>query len=319
MMSRLRGTFQSWLSLLRPANVVSAPADVLAGWCIAGASNLPSLTLLAGASMCLYAGGVALNDVCDARLDAKQRPERPIPSGAVNRRSVALVALALLILGVALAWGVSMANHPAGSLASASASNGGYATGVYAPGLIALALAMVATLYDAVLKRHAILGPMAMGACRSLNLALGLSFSAAALAAWWPATALVGVYIAGVTVMARSEADEQPQRIGVVLAMVGLLVAVVGWGAIALAREEVSKVWMLTLLILFAAIAGGATVRAWRHTRSETVKQAVATAILGLALLDGAIAAGFAQPVYGVAALALLAAAALLGRRFTIT
>ena len=34
---------------------------------------------------CLYAAGMVLNDAFDAELDARERPERPIPSGRISR------------------------------------------------------------------------------------------------------------------------------------------------------------------------------------------------------------------------------------------
>ena len=46
-----------------------------------------------------YVGGMYLNDAFDARVDAQQRPERPIPSGEVSRGTVLAVGYALLGVG----------------------------------------------------------------------------------------------------------------------------------------------------------------------------------------------------------------------------
>src|SRR5690349_14326443 len=85
---RLMGASRIWpyLQLMRPANVVTANADVLAGFAAAsgGWSKLPWLL---AATCGLYAGGVVLNDVFDSALDQSERPERPIPSGRVTKRS----------------------------------------------------------------------------------------------------------------------------------------------------------------------------------------------------------------------------------------
>src|SRR5690606_41263717 len=77
---------RAWLQLLRPANIATAPADVLAGAAAAGAllPPSPSLAGLAAASCALYGGGIVLNDFFDRHPDAVGRPEPPTPSGAAR-------------------------------------------------------------------------------------------------------------------------------------------------------------------------------------------------------------------------------------------
>ena len=101
---------RAYLELLRPANVVTAVADVLAGYAVAGRANGPALPWLLAATVCLYAGGVVLNDFFDRELDAVERPERPIPSGRVPASRAAVLGAALLAAGiVAAAHGPSAA------------------------------------------------------------------------------------------------------------------------------------------------------------------------------------------------------------------
>src|SRR5215213_5958422 len=57
------------LQLLRPANVATALADVLAGFALAGLGNRSALPWLLLATAALYAGGIVLNDVFDRELD----------------------------------------------------------------------------------------------------------------------------------------------------------------------------------------------------------------------------------------------------------
>ncbi|MGB3292783.1 MAG: hypothetical protein WBB01_07355, partial [Phormidesmis sp.] len=78
-------SIRAYLQLMRPANVVTAWADILAGYAAGlgvGVIAFPSTTLvwLLLATTGLYAGGVVFNDVFDAELDTVERPERPIPS-----------------------------------------------------------------------------------------------------------------------------------------------------------------------------------------------------------------------------------------------
>ena len=80
------GRARAWLQLLRPANVATALADVLAGAAVAGAAWPPAPVVywLLVATACLYAGGIVFNDYFDRTLDAIERPERPIPSGRIR-------------------------------------------------------------------------------------------------------------------------------------------------------------------------------------------------------------------------------------------
>src|SRR5699024_7457278 len=82
--------------LMRPANIVTAFADILAGFAAVGGAIAVSgwslsadpagLGWLLLSTFGLYGGGVVLNDVFDADLDATERPERAIPSGRVSRK-----------------------------------------------------------------------------------------------------------------------------------------------------------------------------------------------------------------------------------------
>src|SRR5262245_15685966 len=98
-MLRLR----DYIELIRPANVVTAFADVLAGYALAGLQNPGTLPWLLPATASLYAGGIVLNDYFDRDLDRVERPERPIPSGRISGRSAAALGAVLLIAGVLFA------------------------------------------------------------------------------------------------------------------------------------------------------------------------------------------------------------------------
>src|SRR5690606_24266063 len=97
----------------RPANLVTAVADILAGIAVSGYlaqghEDLSPLVWLILSTIGLYGGGVVMNDVLDARLDAIERPERPIPSGLVPKPQAAALGLFLLAGGIALAFLVSV-------------------------------------------------------------------------------------------------------------------------------------------------------------------------------------------------------------------
>ena len=82
-----------YLMLIRPANIVTAMSDILAGAAIAGyffELNTPSLLnliFLLLSTSCLYAGGIVFNDIFDLDIDRTERPERPLPRGQVSLKN----------------------------------------------------------------------------------------------------------------------------------------------------------------------------------------------------------------------------------------
>lgn len=126
------------------------PGDVIAGYALAGGHQNPSLLAVCLASGLLYAAGLLFNDWFDREEDARDRPERPIPSGALNPRTVLKIAGSAIVLAVLIA-----------SLAAPTV------------GIIALILAMFILFYNGLARRHPIIGLPAMAGCRLLNLLLG--------------------------------------------------------------------------------------------------------------------------------------------------
>ena len=97
---------------MRPANIVTSVADVIAGICISGfltEENLSGFFLVPVLLLCistigLYGVGVVFNDVFDAALDKVERPERPIPSGVISIKEASLLGGLLLLSGIITAF-----------------------------------------------------------------------------------------------------------------------------------------------------------------------------------------------------------------------
>ena len=190
-------TMMAWLQLVRLPTIFTALSNIFCGFLIthrvpqikvAELTAQKELWLLLLSTSGLYLGGMVLNDVFDAKLDALERPERPIPSGRIALRSAAILGSVLMLTGVLAA---AMAGTP--SL------------------IIAVMIVPCVLVYNSVLK-CTIAAPLGMGACRFLNLMLGAS----AVSDWsdlWQAlpvtvAAALGIYIIGVTVFARNEAGQ---------------------------------------------------------------------------------------------------------------
>jgi 4-hydroxybenzoate polyprenyltransferase len=191
------GAVLAWRQLLRLGNVFTAASNVIAGFLLVHGRWEPAgpLAALVGASMLLYAAGMALNDAFDAPLDSRERPERPIPSGRITRRAAFTVGWSLLGLGLALA------------------AQGGTLAGAVGPLIIACCLALTIVLYDSGIK-STWAGPAAMGWCRTLNVLLGASVSTNLVGhrSVWLYAAGMGAYTVVLTALARSETDYSVER-----------------------------------------------------------------------------------------------------------
>lgn len=284
---------RAYLELVRPANVVTALADVLAGYAIAGARNSDALPWLLGSTACLYAGGVVLNDVFDRRIDALERPERPIPSGRVSAGTAGALGASLLLAGVIFASQATMA-----------------AAGV------AGAIAGLVVAYDAWAKRHGLAGPLAMGGCRGLNLLLGMAAVPAAMAGGWPLMLLPFVYIVAVTAVSRGEVHGGRAT---TCALAFAVVAGIAAALMGLAAARGPAVWGLAIAGLLAWRVLPPFRRAWRHPEPLLLRQAVRTGVLSLIFLDASLAATYAGGLYGLAVLALAPIAYGLSRLFAVT
>ena len=227
---------RAWLELARVSNLPTCVSNVLVGAAIGGVTcdiAWPVVGVVMIAVMLFYVGGMTLNDVVDHRIDLRERPGRPIPSGRIPLRAAAVVAFVCLVAGAGL---TAFAGRPA----------------VW----FGIALAAVIVVYDLVHKRAAA-SVVLMGACRGL-----VYLTAAAAVCWpldWPVatilTAAITVYVALVTVLARAEAATPRIRVVVLRWLAGI--------------SLVDAIFLVLLgrPVLAAVALGCLVVTAWGHRR----------------------------------------------------
>lgn len=223
--------WRTWLQLLRAPNLFTVPGDPLAGFLLATAGRVDlRLVCAIGASLLFYSHGLLLNDLADLAEDNRDRPQRPLPSGAANPRTVLLVAILLAALAMALCSLVSFHTLIVGAL-----------------------LLTAIFVYNLWAKKVPILGPIIMGICRGLSILLG-----AAAGIWeyvLPTGSLVGVwsvlfdlavfgaigvtlYIAAVTHLARIETLADPPKLPRTLPYLTLVIVIVGFFVAAVDRTH---------------------------------------------------------------------------------
>lgn len=270
---------------------------------------LAAYLCLAAASALLYTAGMVLNDVFDIDIDRRERPQRPLPSGRIPLPLARALGFAMLILGILFGWLAGLLYSPADGIAWRS-------------GLVATLLAVCVIFYNAWLKRTP-LGPLGMGACRFLNVLLGMSLVGAlpdaVVLGYAPAHLLVaggiGVYIVGVTWFAKNEAGESPigQLLAAMLVMIGGIVLLASFTAWEARLEQ--EPWVVTvLLVLLMVTVLRRCLAAVLDPSPERVQAAVKHSILSLIWIDAAVVAAIASLPYAFGVVALLIPALLLGR-----
>ncbi len=277
----IRGsTLLAYAQLVRLPNVFTAFADIGLAW--AAACALPSppwpiYLLLMAASGCLYMAGMVWNDFFDIEQDRRERPFRPLPSGRVSRSAAALLGTALLVTGIGLA-------------ALAGWRDDGWQR---QPVVVAGILAVTILLYDSAAKRSW-LGPPAMGACRFLNVLLGLSVvdDASLVPIRWHLALVVGLYIAGVTWFAKTEARESSRTALTGAALTMLAALLLGLLLPVWLKPASSSPAFPYLLVGFGFLVGIPVCRAVRDPAPKHVQAAVKRAVLSLVVLDATLATG---------------------------
>ena len=147
---------KNYLTLIRFPNLFTLPSNIFAGYVSTHTHNpveIHTISLVILVSLCLYAVGVIFNDIADRKIDRKERPDRPIPSGKIGERNAIILALLLIVISIAVSYSISAITFTA-----------------------VIVLIIIIFLYDFVLKNSP-LGSVAMGATRLLNIILGASLN----------------------------------------------------------------------------------------------------------------------------------------------
>lgn len=290
-----------FLVLMRPANIVTAISDIVAGVAIAGvlSSGLSSIQIsdfvyLVLSTIGLYGGGIVFNDIFDFEIDKIERPERPIPSGKVTYRQAVFLGSILLLFGVGFASLVSIVSM-----------------------LIAIAIVIAALVYDKYAKHHIIAGPLNMGVCRGLNLLLGMSILSGQLPEFWMICFIPIVFIAAITLTSQGEVLGN-NKMSITFALsLDLIVAGV---IILLAWNDIMNFWIvLPFVFLWVAMNLSAKLKAITTNEPKFIMRAVKMGVLSLIPLNASYVAGFSNWTYGLAVLLLLPISIILSKRFAVT
>ena len=277
------------LRLGRVSNLPTVWTNVLVGTVLAGGAWQNARTGIVLVAMSLfYVGGMYLNDYFDRAIDARERPDRPIPAGDISANAVAAAGFGMLCAGIVLlaATGVAAA-----------------ATGLILAGLIVA--------YD-LFHKGINVSPVTMGLCRAF-VYFGAAVAVSGGLSW--SVGLAGfaltAYVAGLTYAARQESLD---RVGNLWPLVLLCAPMIlalpalqyGAGAIVIYLALIGWTAYAVYLLATRPVAGA-------------VPRAVAALIAGISLVDAAFLAGVGAIMPASVAVAGFAATMMLQRHIAGT
>ena len=283
---------------MRPANIVTSVADVLAGIAISGYfletdREILPVFLLCISTIGLYGGGIVFNDVFDADLDKVERPERAIPSGAISKKEATLLGIILLSIGCLAAFAFSVRS-----------------------GIIAFLILVFALVYNKYGKHHAFFGPLNMGLCRGLNLLLGISILSVSLQSHYFLGIIPLVYIFSITMISQGEVHGSNRKKLYAGAFLYLIVI----GAILYSAFLRQNIFYAALfLILFAGMIFRPLFTAIKEPVGKNIGKAVKAGVISLILMDAAWASAYGQIFFAMLIAMLLPLSLWLAKRFAVT
>ncbi|MHC4169676.1 MAG: UbiA family prenyltransferase [Planctomycetota bacterium] len=271
---------KQYAELARISNLPTCWTNVLTGCAIGSVAGsnpvaLSPVVILAIIISMFYMGGMALNDLIDARIDRKQRPDRPIASGRISPRA-ALIFIATLFAIAAILLLIRFPHC------------------IY----LAVLLAAMIVLYDVTHKRF-VCSVAFMASCRALiYIICAYGVFADSTKEFWVNTAtassVLALYIALVTLVARSESKQQiDNRRWFSIAMMFLVPA-------AFALSLPTTIYPCLIAVILLIILSKAAM--FVLSEPPQVKQAVLTWLACICLLDSLFLAVLGSPVLALAA-----------------
>jgi UbiA prenyltransferase family protein len=251
--------FRTVLGLGRVSNLPTVWSNVIAARALAGSGPNGVLLMAAAAMSLLYVGGMYLNDAFDREIDARERPSRPIPAGAVSVATVFASGFSMLAIGVILLLVLG-----------------------FAAGVAGLVLALAIVLYDWHHKGNP-LSPLIMGVCRAL-VYVGAT---AALGAAFEPRVVIGafvmlLFVTGLTLAAKEESLNRIPDKGPLLLFAAPLTAAI---------PAFASSWLVPFAFSFLLGLLGYALWLFRRREPDDVRLGVSLLIAAIALVDALAAA----------------------------
>mgnify|MGYP001266462593 CR=1 FL=1 len=270
---------QTFLLLGRVSNLPSVWTNVIAAFCLVTVYNFGNweykntiqlLPILLGASL-LYMSGCILNDAKDASFDQKHRTDRPIPQGKISVSTTYLLGFLTLLAGFSLLTTICQANF------------------------IAVGALCSCLLIYTWLHKFTPFSVLFMGGCRTfLWVVAGSCYQVSVSHITVLPGILLGLYIIGLSLLARNEANKSSLIKNKSLAL-GLLISPILTVFLYVENWRVNFV-SVTLAFVFIFLI-------WNTSRIRPIEKMIGTLLSLIPFIDAIALSGF----YNLYAILLLA------------
>jgi len=296
-------SIKDYLVLVRLPNLFTLPSNILVGMATVSslAFTLTSFTqflLLVTISVLLYCVGIVLNDLYDFDIDKKERPNRPLPSGKISRRSAIVLVAIFSTLALILSLHVSFSTLVISSI-----------------------LFSVIFGYDKYLKNTQA-GPFTIASARVMNILLGTSVSLRSVDSYSQIVTLTFVliitfvYVSLIGFISRYEVHGFSDNTKLLLPPA--IVATVIFSIILFTLMGFFKLESLIILSLFSFIMIISFSRIYRRDSGRT-QQIVRNMILSIIVLDSTFLTGIIGIELGLVVLTLMAPLLVLANKMYMT
>lgn len=293
--------FGKYLQLARLPNAFTSPTNAIAGYLTVTPVpdlNYANLAILMASSMLLYVSGVVFNDYFDIEVDRKERPSRPLPSGAISKQRTVQIAVVSMVSAIMLAFFVSWSSF-----------------------VISLLLSCMILGYDYRLKNSKIFGPITMGGTRFLNVIMGASV---ALQLPFQPNLLELVFVAGsvflyvvvITLFSKKELSgikSKRHTIIFFLVIYGIITSIAIATFLGLFKTD-----SLAILVPYTIIMS-VTFKQALSGDAPSIQSVIKNMVISIIILDSIFVSGVAGLSYGLLTLLFLVPAILLSKKFYVT
>lgn len=293
--------FRKYLQLVRLPNAFTSPTNVVAGYFTVtpvSELNYVNLAILMASSMLLYVSGVVFNDYFDIEVDRRERPSRPLPSGAISKQRTVQIAVVTMASAIILAFFVSWSSF-----------------------VISLFLSCMILGYDYRLKNSKIFGPITMAGTRFLNVIMGASIALQLsfhfnLSGLVLVTSSVFSYVVVITLFSRKELSGiKSKRYTIIFFSViyGIIASITIATFLGLFKTDSLAILVpftiIMSLIFKQALAGDALY----------IQRVIKNMVISIIILDSIFVSGVAGLSYGLPTLLFLVPSILLSKKFYVT
>jgi len=282
---------RQYFQLVRFPGIFTAFTNVLLGYFVVQGDTfgLHLLGPLLATSGCLFLAGMSLNDYFDKKIDKKERPERPIPSGKVSPKNALSIGIIFLIIANIFSIFVGLDAV-----------------------LVTITMSVLIFSYDFKTKNFPIIGILTLSTIRFLNVILGTSIAFNSQIVYIAIP--LGIFVAGISVFARSEGSAYSRK-SEILNLIFIFTTIVTVIIIIFDKMTIVQLGFLGLFIVsvfFPYVI-------FKDKTMKSVQKKITYQLLAITILDATILSAFAEIYYAFIALLLYVPAYFIIRKLYVT